>query len=235
MGGDEDSSPALGPFKATLPPSGSISDFWPESQNHVALPQGLQRTINSRQQAILASFHLLLVILGYGDFPHGKAPLAISGTEYLPWVLDKCLSVYHVFRQWSSRLARSKVHDEVEALYMQVLEDLCLPTFSSNTNFSRSTKFVLSISSSASELVKLCCSTMFSPPNQILLATLLTRLRASLEATDEQKCQPHFHEHSLKDVATENMELAIVQICLEVAKLKSLEKDLQVGRPPCAP
>ncbi|KAF2115782.1 hypothetical protein BDV96DRAFT_599348 [Lophiotrema nucula] len=227
LGADEDSAPVIGPFKTTLPSSGSISDFWPESQQHVALPQSLQRTVSSRQQAFLASFHLLLVILDYSEPSDRKVSLPVSGADHLPWVLENCLSLYHGFRQWSSRFARGKLQDEVEALYMQVLEKLCIPRFSSDTKFSRSPKIVLSISSGVSELVKLCSSTPFSQPNQIRLAILLTRLRSSLQSPDDQNADSHAHDAGLKDIITENMEPAIVQMCQDVTKLKSLDKNLQ--------
>ncbi|KAF2473193.1 uncharacterized protein BDR25DRAFT_257421, partial [Lindgomyces ingoldianus] len=214
-------------FKVMLPSSSSISDFWPDSQQLVALPQGSQRTIGSQSQAILLGFQLLQILLNPSRLSErsGLAPPACE--NYLPWGLDSCLKLWHFFTQWNTHVERGLVHDETEAACMQLLEVICLPQHPPEAGFSSSPKAVFSFASSLSDFLQSCTTYSYSQGNQIRLASLLTRLRGTLEQPRDDTVIGR--QRNTKALTVDTVEPVIVQICQDTARFGRLGRDLQLA------
>lgn len=110
---------------------------------------------------------------------------------------------------------------------MQSLEAMTLSRGASVEMLLSFPKASIALSTSLSDLVQACSSSPFSQSNQIRLASMLTRLRALLETLGTRGSLPR-HCKDLKNLMTDNMALDVLDICQNVTKLRSLEKDLQV-------
>ncbi|KAF2267881.1 hypothetical protein CC78DRAFT_565700 [Lojkania enalia] len=216
-------------LRAILPPSSGISLFWPESQQYVALPEGSQWTITSYSQAIFIGFHLLKVLLDIIQSSDHHRFLPFSYGEYLPWALEACLALWQNFKQRATHIERGPLLDQMETMFMSLLELLCVPA-SNVARISYSPKAALSISFSLSDLLEVYSKNPPSISNQVQLASLLARLRASLEIQmKEQSLNLRRYESYTKRNVIDNLEPSVLRICKDTSIFKSLEKDLQLA------
>jgi serine/threonine-protein kinase ATR len=215
-------------FSVNLPPSDSISDFWPDSQHIVALPQRSQRAITSQLQAILLGLRFVHIILDSTQST-GQWSAVPSATEaYLPWALDGCLALWQRYRQCATHLERTNSHDEIEAAFLQVLNIVALPIMTPENELSRSPKVMLSFTTRLSDLVQTCSISPLSKPNQIRLASLLIRLRSFLEQP-RGRGNARRHYRDLRTLVIDHLEITIGSFCQAVKEHKPLERDLQVN------
>jgi serine/threonine-protein kinase ATR len=215
-----------------LPPSSSITEFWPESQRLVALPQGCQRIITSRSRAALVGFLILQSILSHinQDERSGpSSPLPSTDRGLLPWALDSSTALWRNVRTWGNTTSKVNVHGEIVAAFMQFLDLACLPHIISQRSLQWSTRAAFTLSNGLSDLISTCAHVPFSEPNQVYLASILTRLRASLEELHVHG-PPPLRRRDLKSIITDNMALSITNVCQNVAEFKTMHKDLQVRR-----
>ncbi|KAF2712355.1 hypothetical protein K504DRAFT_372017 [Pleomassaria siparia CBS 279.74] len=216
-------------FEVVLPASSSLSDFWPDSQHIVALPQGSQRTITSPLQAVLLALRLLQIILDSSDANRNMGAVPSATEHYFPWVSDSCLKLWSNFKQCTTHVENSSLEAEIETTYIQILDTLALHIMIAKDELSHSPKFVLSLSASFSDISEACTLRSFSPSNQLRLATLLTRVRSSLGELDDPSRALEHGQRDLRRLITDTVEPRITHICQNVAKFNVLERDLQLA------
>ncbi|KAF1999599.1 hypothetical protein P154DRAFT_467308, partial [Amniculicola lignicola CBS 123094] len=219
------------PFKIALPPSSSISTLWPDSQNHVALPQGTQRLINSLSEAILIGLQLLQVIVNV-EKSSGSTGSSFSASEnHQVWVLEHCTTLWRKFQHSSLNCDNGRNQDAVQSTYMQLLCELGglgeAPVQA--PALFQTAKSAVSISSSLAELLHLCSESPFSQSNQIQLATIITRVCGSLQAAEDQDTKTGRRSRSLESIVTGTLKPVTTCICTDVLVLSTLERDLQLA------
>ncbi|KAF2867552.1 protein kinase rad3 [Massariosphaeria phaeospora] len=226
---DEEAPRIPRPFVVILPASSSISDFWPDSQQSVALPQDLQRTFHSPIQAISTALHLLRAILNSLSSAD-RGAIAISLYDHhLPWILDSCRRLWNNYRQWSNT-QRTALYGSIEDTYLQVLETTAFPDTATSTTFMSSSKAALTLVSSLSELMQTCSTSPFSQIGQIRLACVLIRLRQFLdEPSDKNHHSGSRRSQNLKPLISDVLGPSIERICENPAGIGSMHKDLQLA------
>jgi serine/threonine-protein kinase ATR len=215
-------------FNVSLPPSDSISDFWPDSQHIVALPQGSQRVITSQLQAILLGLRLVHIILDSTQSAGQWSAVPSASEAYLPWALDGCLALWQRYKQCAAHIERADPHNEIEAAFLQILNIVALPIMTPENELSRSPKVMLSFTTRLSDLVQTCSTSPLSTLNQIRLASLLVRLRSFVEQPRHRGKTRH-HDRDLKTLVVDHLETTIGSFCQAVKENKPLERDLQVN------
>jgi len=210
-------------MEVVLPSVSSISDLWPESQQFIALPQGLQRSLPSLSHAVYAGFCLLGAII-----PRclGTRRLSVNSAaleSLRPWALETCLSLWDNFGKWEFSANKEPLHDEISAMYMQSLEMLAFPRLDAMDDFSSTTKAAIPFITGLINAVPSNLSTALSDSNQTRLALLLNRLRSTLDSTvgDHQKS-------NLRNVIIEIMTPAVTDICQNSSRVDHIHRDLQV-------
>jgi len=215
-------------FKAVLPPSSSLSDLWPDSQHVVALPQGSQMTIASQSQAVLIGFRLLRIILDPTTSPEYRSAILSVTENHLPWALDSCLSFWQNFKGFPVPAEMGKIRDEIHSSYLQILEIVAVPLMTQDEDIPHFPKLALSFSNQLSGLIQSCSKRSWSTFNQVQLASLLTRLRSSIEEHQGNGLIPGGVRRDLRSLIIDTIEPTISSICHNIAEHKSLERDLQV-------
>ena len=166
-------------FKVTLPSSENIGAIWPDSQQLVALPQGLQRTVSSPASALYMGFRLLgtLVECCFSS-PQGVANCSVF-EPLRPWALSSCLLLWSSFTNWTADVKRNPLDDDIEASYMQSLSILALP----NTDWDQywSSNAMALFTSGLIDAIRTCLSRPFSQANQARLAYVLIRLQSIVQ------------------------------------------------------
>jgi serine/threonine-protein kinase ATR len=112
---------------------------------------------------------------------------------------------------------------------MEVLEVAAFPNIESGGSSPYSFKAAVAMSTSLADLVQSCTVSPFSVPNQVRLASTLTRLRGALQNLDNCCRDQCRSRRELKNLITDNMAPAILDTCQTVAKYTALQKDLQVS------
>jgi serine/threonine-protein kinase ATR len=215
-------------FNVNLPPSDSISEFWPDSQHIVALPRGSQTNITSQLQAILLGLKLVLIILDSTLSTVHWSAVPFATEAYFPWALDACLTLWQRYRQCVAHLERAISHDEIEATFLNILNVVALPIISPDNELSRSPKVVLSFTTRLSDLIQTCSISPLSPLNQTRLASLLIRLRSSLEEPQDRGNDTRHHYRDSRTLVVDHLGTTIDSVCQNIKNHKGLERDLQV-------
>ncbi|ORX98750.1 hypothetical protein BCR34DRAFT_142938 [Clohesyomyces aquaticus] len=214
-------------FGVTLPSSSSISVFWPDSQQYVALPQGSQRTITSQSHAILLGFQLLEVLVLPRWTSKGPSLISLTFENHLPWALDCALKLWNCSRQWTSHVRGSSVHEAVENAYMNVLERICLPNSESLRAFPILPKSMLSFAFALADLIKSCVPSPFSSPNQVRLASILVQLRRS--TLEQPRTEPGRAGRNTRSLIIDTLEWTIIEACQDATWVSSLDENLQLA------
>jgi serine/threonine-protein kinase ATR len=212
-----------------LPPSNGIGDFWPDSQKEVALPQGCQKSVTSRVQAIQIGILLLQSLLECRAAPFQSPDIvSITSDTHIPWTLDSCLALWQSFKQSCGHLGRGSVHDCVETIIMQILEAAALPCLTLAPTSPNSSKAIVTLTTAVSDLLQSCSATPYLVSNQIRLASLLARIRGSVEDMEQLAQSESSRHRNLKNFITDNLAPGIIGTCEDTAAFNSLERDLQV-------
>lgn len=206
------------------PSISSINGFWSESKQLIAVPHDLQRTISSPNSAIYVGLSLLVALC---DLTSRKARKSMFEQQY-PWILDICEELWHYVRRWCTASDKRPTHDEIIALYMQLIDNLVIPGPETRDCFSSSVKASSISVNSIANLVESLATSPMSDSNQGQLALMMTRLcRAAQTGRPggsvlgrRRQPSPVFDTESLKQSAT--------RICENTEVLSGLHKDLQV-------
>jgi serine/threonine-protein kinase ATR len=144
--------------------------------------------------------------------------------------LDGCLTLWQRYRQCASHIERANSHDEIEATFLNILNTVALPILSPDNELSRSPKVVLSFTTRLSDLIQTCSTSPLSPLNQTRLASLLIRLRSSLEEPRDRGNNARRHYRDLRTLVVDHLEATISSVCRNITKHKCLDRDLQVEK-----
>ena len=243
--------PFLSSFRIILPSSESIGAIWPDSQQLVALPQGLQRTISSPVNASYIGFRLLGILVE-SCFALPQSVASYSAFETLrPWALSSCLDLWSSFTNWTAGTQRETLDDDMESSYLQSLSMLALP--SADKEQSWSSNVMTLFTSGLIDAIRTCSLRPFSQANQARLAYVLIRLQSILPdvedgTTEKSRCVKAFlikhqilivprlvysdcgsyHQSKLTILVRDSMLPEISRICYDITHFKALQKDLRV-------
>ncbi|KAF1837293.1 protein kinase rad3 [Decorospora gaudefroyi] len=216
-------------FRVTLPSSSSISEFWPESQQFVALPHDLQRSITSQLGAIYVGLSL---ILGLVTVSHLKttesASLALS-EHHLPWVQDSIQAFWQHFRRWTTSAENSPFSDEVTSLYLNLLEVAFFPATTVEDCSSTSLKAAQALITSLTELLETLSTYPTSEVNQRRLAIMFVRLRNNLKRPSIDTSLLRRRQNATRSVALDDVEAIVARSCQDEECFSNLCKDLQLA------
>lgn len=215
-------------FHVALPSSSIIGEFWPESQQSVALPHDLQRAVPSPLAAIYISLSILLAVTNAGTLTDGRRAGPSSLEHHKPWIFDSTLKLWQYFRRWSTSSDKHMLRDETISIYLRLLETVIFPETSSEDDFSNSPKAAQAFADSLSSLITSASILSLSVPNQIRLASLITRLRNRL--TVHAKSAPVVRPRQAinQSVILDDLEASITRTCHHVERFSRLDRDLQV-------
>jgi serine/threonine-protein kinase ATR len=213
------------PFGIVLPSPGSIAEFWPESQQFVALPHELQRTISSHVGAIYIGLNLLLC--SANGVRQQKTRCAGSATfdHHQPFILDTCNALWQHFRRWTTGSDKQSFYDETVNMFLEVLVAVAVPAVMSKDHPSGSSK-------GAHTLVQILSSLLeklnLSAVTQSRLASLLIRLRNIVDGHDEPHSTSDPQRPKLSSIVLADLEVGVGSLCHDAEKFLSLQRDLQV-------
>ncbi|USP73715.1 uncharacterized protein yc1106_00989 [Curvularia clavata] len=223
-----DSLPASS-FSISLPPSSAINDFWPESQQFVALPHDLQRTIPSHHGAIYVGFCLLLAVLNTTQ-PQSKAPLALVALEHhLPWTADSIQAFWRYYKRWTIGSERHATHDSIMLVYIQLLEALFNRSSTPGSRSPVSLKIAETVTSSFTEILDATYAPLLSESVQTRVALALTRLRHSLTSQNIDNSTPERRPHASRHIIQSGLEESVAKLLQDVEHVTKLHKDLQLA------
>jgi serine/threonine-protein kinase ATR len=217
--------PLIRSFRVELPSSGSIGEFWPQSQHFVALPHELQKTVSAQTGAIYIAYNLLLSLVKSAHGSRAQCTETAAFEHQQPWVLDTCHVLWRHFKRWTNGSDKCSFHDEVVSSYIQVLEAITVSMRISENQPSGSAKAAQSLVHGLSDILE---NSSLSTVSQVQLASLLIHLRAVLgdfsqttSADARQRVPPSL-------VIAEGLETTISQFCHNVDKFSGVQKDLKV-------
>lgn len=212
-------------FQVTLPSPSSIAEFWPDSQQFVALPHELQRTVSSQVGAIYIGFNLLLSLLNGTCQPLGLCSGSTTFEQYQPFIMDTSASLWKHFRRWTTGPTKRSFHDEAVTSYLEVLDAVAKSLKSSSIAHSVSAK-------AASTLVRGLCDLLETPDlsvvNQIQIASLLVGLQTTLSNLYKLDPAPERRDIRPPTLAVDDLETSIGYLCRDEEKFAVLQKDLKV-------
>lgn len=212
-------------IRITLPSSSSISEFWPESQQFVALPHDLQKQVSSQLGAIYIGLMLLIVLLDGTTCQKQSQISGLAAFEHQkPWIVDTGITLWQHFRRWTTGTDRRPFHDDIVALYLQLLDLTALPT---TTLASRPSTFGQKTMTLTHGLQSLLDKLDMSAENQVRLAALLIRLRSA--QADMTNMSPTVTRQKRDSIApfTINLGSTIALLCQDGEMFSTLHQDLQ--------
>ncbi|KAH4967839.1 hypothetical protein HBI26_107510 [Parastagonospora nodorum] len=218
------STPLIQSFRVTIPSPSCIGAFWPESQQFVAIPHELQRTVSSQIAAIYIGFSLLLALIGGSKLQKGQCTDFSASENHQPWVLDTFLVLWQHFRRWTTGSEKGSLQDWTVGLYLEVLQTVLGPTKDSGRRVSRSAKSAQSLIRGLASLLE---KPNLSAPNQLKLALLLVRLRAVVSDLSTPAFASSRRRVNSSVVIIDDLETSIAQLCHDTEKLSSLQRVLQ--------
>jgi serine/threonine-protein kinase ATR len=220
------STPLIQSFRVTIPSPSCIGAFWTESQQFVAIPHELQRTVSSQIAAIYIGFSLLLALIGGSKLQKGQCTDFSASENHQPWVLDTCLVLWQHFRRWTTGSEKGSLQDGTVGLYLEVLQTVLGPTKDSEVRVSRSAKSAQSLIRGLASLLE---KPNLSAPNQLKLALLLVRSRTVVTDLSTPAFASSRRRVNSSVVIIDDLETSIAQLCHDTQKLTSLQRVLQVG------
>ncbi|CAA9966791.1 Protein kinase rad3 [Pyrenophora teres f. maculata] len=215
-------------FHVALPSSSSISDFWPESQQFVALPHDLQRSITSQHGSIHVGFSLLLAFVNIIQ-PREKVSSSIMLTHHLPWVVDSVQALWQHFRCWTTTSEKRPLCDDIMLLYLQLLETALFPPIPPGDRPSTSLKTAQALTSSLDELLDKLSTPPASESNQVRLASLFTRLQSIVSSPPTNPSTSRRRQDTSVTFILQNVEKSVARTCQDVDHFSSFHKDLQLA------
>ncbi|KAI4673661.1 uncharacterized protein J4E88_008717 [Alternaria novae-zelandiae] len=228
---DDPASAAVLSFNLLLPSSSSISDFWPDSQQIIALPHDLQRVVTSRLGAIHAGFCLLTTLACVAP-PQGRASATSSSLDHhVPWIIDSAQDLWKHLRRWTATSERGILVNEITLAYLQLLETLFLPAGTPGDRSLESLKNAQSLINSLSDLIDGLSTApeLASEVIQVRLAIVLTRLRSVLTSPTMDDLATRRRKNMSRSVVLNDVEAIVARACQDVEHFSQLHKDLQLS------
>lgn len=221
-------------FSVALPSSSNISVFWPESQQIIALPHDLQRTITSQLGAINVGFCLLLALANAIQPQERESVTPGALDHHLPWIIDSAQALWKYFRRWTTSSAKRPFSDEITLVYLQLLEILFLPSLAPGDRTCTSLKNAQALITSLREFVDGLPSLPASESSQVRLAIILTHLRSALVSSPENIPTIRRRQEASRTIVLHDVEEIIAKACRDVDHFSKLHKDLQVRNEHCS-
>ncbi|CAN9100906.1 unnamed protein product [Alternaria alternata] len=216
-------------FSVALPSSSNISVFWPESQQIIALPHDLQRTITSQLGAINVGFCLLLALANAIQPQERESVMPGALDHHLPWIIDSAQALWKYFRRWTTSSAKRPFSDEITLVYLQLLEILFLPSLAPGDRTCTSLKNAQALITSLREFVDGLPSLPASESSQVRLAIILTHLRSALVSSPENIPTIRRRQEASRTIVLHDVEEIIAKACRDVDHFSKLHKDLQLA------
>jgi serine/threonine-protein kinase ATR len=224
-----DPSSTLAPsFSVTLPSSRNVGEFWPESQQTVALPHDLQQVVTSQLGAVYVGFSLLQACVNALSTKKGKIAGFAALEHHQPWLQDSVCALWKHFRRWTTSSEKRPIHDEITTLYLDLLETAFFPTAAAEDGLPNSLKSGQALTSSLDELLENSSASSMSETNQIRLASMFARLCSVLKTLSAQPSISRRRLDATKTVMLNDTEAAVARACQNVEQFSQLHKDLQV-------
>jgi serine/threonine-protein kinase ATR len=217
----------LASLSVSLPSASSITEFWPDMQQLVAVSQDLQKTITKPAQAAYLGFRLLQALIEVCVAPFAKPGYDQSYAHLHLWVLSNCKSLWRSFRRRTpaaNTVPTDPIQTGVQAIYMEQLTLLAFPTTNANDDPKNSMKASVIFSTNLCHLIR-DCSTYMPEANQIRLATILVRLRRALVETGHPE-DPAWD--SPVHMIVDDVGREISSYCQDADNITPLHRDLQV-------
>ncbi|KAF9697303.1 hypothetical protein EKO04_004887 [Ascochyta lentis] len=217
------------PFRAAIPSSSSLNEFWPESKRFVAVPHDLQRSITSPTSAVYVGLNLLMALCASTRPTTRKHTGCALFEQIYPWILDTCEELWHYFKRWTTDSDKRPLYNEIVASYMQLVDTLAIPSSEPRSRFSSSIKAVSTSISSVSRLIENLATSSLSDDNQIQLARMLTRLCHVTYVETAQGSVLDRRRHSSHALDIGLLKQTAGRICENTEVFSDLQKDLQLA------
>lgn len=216
-------------FSITVPPSKCIGEFWPESQQFVALPHDLQTGITSPLTCIYVGLRILHALVAATRLEVRKQAGSASFEPELLWALDSTIVLWQVFRRWTTNSDKQPLGDEIVMLYLHLIEALAIPLGGPGDYFPNSPKAGQALVKSLTNFTEQEYISTMSESNQSHLASLLTRLRSSLLSRTSCNLVLRARQAKSRPITLDILEANIYQVCQSTELLLALHRDLQLA------
>ena len=222
LNGADGASRFMNAFKVILPPSSSISSFWSESQQFVALPQGSQRSITSKPQAIFIALSLIDVMLS-SEKTDQRSSIQFYCDRYLPHALDNCSVLWKHFTEWRTSNERDdKVDNTIESAFLSIIESIFMQNSLPNNENSFSTKTAFFLARSLSDILVACRGSPFCRENQYRLACLLCQAMSPPDKSSSSSLRKR------NMLLRESLQPTLVRVSQNSTWIQELSPELQV-------
>ncbi|KAH6616589.1 hypothetical protein C7974DRAFT_427548 [Boeremia exigua] len=211
-------------FRVAVPSMSSLNDFWPESEQLIAVPHNLQRTISSPIAAIYVGLNILVTLCN--SVRRGHCNLF---EQQYSWILDTCDELWHYFRRWTIELTMRPLHDETVALYVELLGSFVVPDLEHKGYPLSLRKTALTTISSIASLVETLNTLPMSDKNQIQLALVVTRLWHFTQVKAPKRSVLDRQRQPSRVFDTDIMKQSVRKTCGNTQVLSGLQKDLQLS------
>ena len=215
-------------LQAAVPSSVSLNEFWPESQNLVALPHDLQRKINTPLCAIHVSFSLLLALISASKSNETKGTGFGTLQQLHTWVLDSCATLWRFFCRWNLGTDKSSPADDIVGLYLQVLEGISRSLTTLRSHFSSSTKTALALADGLCGMIEDLSVLPLSDINQVHFATVLVRLRGAVVSAPKDVDVLSRRQNTSRLIVLDILEPSVTNLCQNMEEFTALQRDLKV-------
>jgi serine/threonine-protein kinase ATR len=215
-------------LQAVLPSPASLNKFWPQSQNLVALPHSLQRTIETPLGAIHVSLSLLFALFSSSKTSEAKDVGFVTLQQLHTWVLDSCSMLWRFFCRWNTSMNRSPLADDIVGSYLQVLEGISCSLTNPRNHFSSSTKTAFVLADGIYGLIEVLPISPLSDVNQLRFATILVRLRGTVIFAPQDVGASSRRLDTSRSMILDILEPSVINLCQNVGIFATLHKDLKV-------
>ncbi|KAH9872041.1 hypothetical protein J1614_006301 [Plenodomus biglobosus] len=216
-------------FYIPLPSSSTISEFWTESQQFVALPHDLQAVLASPLVAIYVGLRLLLAIVSATCSENRKQAGPASFEHEVLWAMDSTIILWQSFNRRTTASDKQSLRDEIVMLYLQLIEALTVSAAGPENYFSNSPKAAQALVKSLTSFIEQDSFLTVSESNQLQLASLFTRLRSSLLSLSSCTSVLQGRQVKNRPKTLEVLETSIARFCQSTELFSAVHKDLQVG------
>jgi serine/threonine-protein kinase ATR len=215
-------------LQVVLPSPASLNEFWPKSQNLVALPHSLQRTIETPLGAIHVSFSLLFALFFSSKTGETKDVGFVTLQQLHTWVLDSCSMLWRFFCRWNTSANRPPLADDIAGSYLQVLEGISCSLTNPRNLSSSSAKTAFVLADGICGMIEFLSTSPLSDVNQLRFATILVRLRGAVVSAPRSVGATSRRLDTSRSMILDVLEPSVINLCQNVGIFATLHKDLKV-------